>query len=508
MFRQRGRYLGRKRHVERSEEAFTLHTRQDENGEESEGDEEELEEGPPRGPNENANENATRVAPGRPTRLPLPPGLQRPDDEVLPSEPVQVPGTPTGTPEPPFSSVSSVIETVEPAPTAPVVPPDGPPPPPLPSPPPGIIPIANPSTPAVSSTTTEPSTTTRSTTPTTSRTPTAPNLPIIFPTTFLTSSIRISPSLSSSPIPSSTPTTSDIPVVSSPPPSLGPGPDNDPNAAAQVDPPTATLKPGAKAGIAMGTLAAVAMLASLLFFLWRRHHLRKARDSLTFSTSTSGDHGGTGHSHGAETAEIAQVQRMEARPDARSDEQILNELLASAYAHQNGNAPGAVSSSSATTIADEKAQQVRTVLDRFPAPPVRNSFVPDGDAQGQEQVQGQGQGGMLQVPNAQLRNSIASWLRRHHPLQLNPMAGRGSREGSLKSPGTPGTPRSVGSGSGSGVSGSLGVPSQGVPSPRSQKFVGGEASSVSEEKKGSPNNETSAHLGEEHGLGLGVGTAR
>src|SRR5207237_1195740 len=61
------------------------------------------------------------------------------------------------------------------------------------------------------------------------------------------------------------------------------------------------------------------------------------------------------------------------------DSQILRDLLAAAHAHQNGAA------SDTSSTLDEKAA------------------------------------GAV-VENAQIRHSIASWLRRHHPLKLNPMA--------------------------------------------------------------------------------------
>ena len=78
--------------------------------------------------------------------------------------------------------------------------------------------------------------------------------------------------------------------------------------------------------------------------------------------------------------------------DPRTDSQILDDLMAQAYAHQNGGGipTGYVVSS------DEKKQNgtVVTILDGAPPP----------------------------GHQPEIRSSIASWLRRHHPLQLNPMS--------------------------------------------------------------------------------------
>ncbi|KAK0658024.1 hypothetical protein B0T16DRAFT_402893 [Cercophora newfieldiana] len=415
MFRPGGRHLRRRRYID--EEALALLARDDESGVESgsedgiESDVEELE-----GEEKEEKDKATKVAPGRPTGLPLPPGLRPPIEGVLPTgEPIPpTPGSPADVSSVSFESTLGAAPSPSPAPPQP--------------PAPGIIPVENPSAPALPSASGGPSAAPSSTTTTTATR--APNLPITFPTTFRTSSIPIASStLYSSGLPSST--TSDIPVVDeSPTPSPYPGPGSDPNPAAQVDPPKATLKPGAKAGIAMGTIAGVAMLASLLFFLWRRYHLRKARDSLTFFTSpTAGAPGPE-----ATTSRVGD-------PLTRTDSQILNDLLATAYAHQNGRTtpPG---------IASEKAHQVLTVLDRVPPP------------EGEDNVHGANG-----IPNATIRSSIASWLRRHHPLQLNPMADgedARSREGSINSPSSPRSPGIGGSGS---IPKSPGIPKS--PSPLS-----------------------------------------
>jgi len=69
-------------------------------------------------------------------------------------------------------------------------------------------------------------------------------------------------------------------------------------------------------------------------------------------------------------------------------------------------------------------------------------LIPDGYV-----VAGEKKTDSLVVPQAEIRLSIASWLRRHHPLQLNPMSDRNSmrsvsRCGSATPTSNPTTPRS------------------------------------------------------------------
>ncbi|KAK1752787.1 hypothetical protein QBC47DRAFT_432561 [Echria macrotheca] len=164
-------------------------------------------------------------------------------------------------------------------------------------------------------------------------------------------------------------------------------------------------QPGAKAGIAVGSIAGAALLISILFLLWRRSQTRKSRRSVL-----------------SEMRPAISAPTPGAGRDGRTDSQILADLMATAHAHQNGNA-----SSSATSSTDEKGTVVVNVAE-----------------------------------NAQIRSSIASWLRRHHPLQLNDPAAeraslrsvsRGGSEGG-SGPGTPRTPRTPGTaGSVSPVSG-------------------------------------------------------
>jgi len=239
------------------------------------------------------------------------------------------------------------------------------------------------------------------------------------------------------------------------------------------------------------------MLASLLFFLWRRHHLRKARDSLIFSTprATHMSHSQRAPPPSGPTAAGTGTGVASTTPSDRTDAQILNDLLATAYAHQNGRPPPPSSGNSSSGLSDEKRNQVVTILDRVSSPADSRSLThaypypqvpPHPHAQSPTQAPSpshqptsdQHPGGGIPAslpPNAEIRSSIASWLRRHHPLQLNPMAGRAdSREGSLRSPSTPGSPRSLASAASSASFGAGAMPkSPGFPVPKSPSPSGG-----------------------------------
>ncbi|KAK4220299.1 hypothetical protein QBC37DRAFT_5773 [Rhypophila decipiens] len=169
----------------------------------------------------------------------------------------------------------------------------------------------------------------------------------------------------------------------------------------ETDAPVATSAPsrgglnaGAKAGIAVGTIAGVALLAGLLFFLWRWKRARKGHrldddaPELPYSNANN-QTGATGPS---------------ATIDPRSNSQILDDLIAASYAHQNG---GTMPAGGVWSAQDEKRDLEHANVANI-APQSRQ----------------------LEDDQPQIRFSIASWLRRHHPLKLNPM---GSKRGSMAS---------------------------------------------------------------------------
>lgn len=114
-------------------------------------------------------------------------------------------------------------------------------------------------------------------------------------------------------------------------------------------------------------VAAAALIVSVFFFLWRRFQAQKHRRSEIIDSGSSGS--------------TPQVK------ETRTDAEILRDLMATAHAHQNGGA----------------------------------GLIPEGYV-----VAGEKKTDSLVVPQAEIRSSIASWLRRHHPLQLNPMSDRNS----------------------------------------------------------------------------------
>ncbi|KAK3341991.1 hypothetical protein B0T25DRAFT_559750 [Lasiosphaeria hispida] len=127
----------------------------------------------------------------------------------------------------------------------------------------------------------------------------------------------------------------------------------------------AGLPAGAKAGIALGAIAGLALLSGLLFILWRRRLSSKPTTTTTPPPA-----------------------------NPRTDSQILNDLMSAAHAHQNGNGNGSsFPQHYIPTDADEKHPSGSRVT-LLEAAPVG--------------------------PQPVIRSSIASWLRRHHPLKLNP----------------------------------------------------------------------------------------
>ncbi|KAK1827421.1 hypothetical protein QBC39DRAFT_176481 [Podospora conica] len=143
----------------------------------------------------------------------------------------------------------------------------------------------------------------------------------------------------------------------------------------------AGIKPGAQAGIALGSIAGIALLAGLFFFLFRWIRTRRFHSAITVESRPRRH----GHTRSNSTFQLAQPPPTYT-PHTNTntaqqprDSQVLRDLLAAAHAHQNGAA------SDRSSTLNEKT-------------------------------------GGAGVENAQIRHSIASWLRRHHPLKLNPMA--------------------------------------------------------------------------------------
>lgn len=147
-------------------------------------------------------------------------------------------------------------------------------------------------------------------------------------------------------------------------------------------------------------LAGVALLAGLLFFLWRwkrsrkGHRLDDSAPELPYSNANK-FHPNT---HQGPSATI----------DPRSNSQILDDLIAASYAHQNG---GSLPAGGAWSSQDEKRDM-------------------EGAAAAAHIGNLSPQSRQIEEPQPQIRFSIASWLRRHHPLKLNPM---GSKRGSMAS---------------------------------------------------------------------------
>ncbi|KAB5559583.1 hypothetical protein GE09DRAFT_60759 [Coniochaeta sp. 2T2.1] len=124
------------------------------------------------------------------------------------------------------------------------------------------------------------------------------------------------------------------------------------------------LSAGAKAGIAIGVIAAVALLATMAFLLFKRRSRRDRNNAPPMPN----------HSH-----------NLNPPGGTRTQSQIIADMMASANAMQNGGIPSPYRP-------DEKS----------PISPLAGGEQP------------------------QIRTSIASWLRRHHPLNLNPQDGRAS----------------------------------------------------------------------------------
>ncbi|KAK3328799.1 hypothetical protein B0H66DRAFT_596414 [Apodospora peruviana] len=145
------------------------------------------------------------------------------------------------------------------------------------------------------------------------------------------------------------------------------------------------LSAGQKAGIALGVIGLVALLCGLGYFLWKRYLVHREREIASWSSSPNN---ATPPAHPDASATI----------DPRTNSQILDDLIAASYAHQNGGGTSPAVGFVATT--DEK-----TPDGTYPV-----SILPPAPKGSQPEI----------------RSSIASWLRRHHPLHLNPLSQRGS----------------------------------------------------------------------------------
>ncbi|KAK3693463.1 hypothetical protein B0T22DRAFT_449853 [Podospora appendiculata] len=146
------------------------------------------------------------------------------------------------------------------------------------------------------------------------------------------------------------------------------------------------LSSGAKAGIAIGTIAGVAILVAL-FLVVRKRYIARFNQALPAQKPPF--NGSAAQGRGP--------------PDARTQSQILDELMAASYAHQNGGAA--------------------------PAPAASFNAFPNGFMANEKESDGSYPVTIIQpIPQRQpeLRTSFASWLRRHHPLKLNPLSSRGS----------------------------------------------------------------------------------
>ncbi|KAB5585164.1 hypothetical protein GE09DRAFT_1276764 [Coniochaeta sp. 2T2.1] len=148
------------------------------------------------------------------------------------------------------------------------------------------------------------------------------------------------------------------------------------------------LSAGAKAGIAIGVISAVALLATLAFVLFKR----RARRDNNSAPAMPPDHNHN-HNHNQPGG-------------TRTQSQIIADMVASANAMQNGGIPSPYHP-------DEKS----------PISPLAGGEQP------------------------QIRTSIASWLRRHHPLNLNPQDGRASTASASKTPSLASVPKTPTTGS-------------------------------------------------------------
>ncbi|KAK1778015.1 hypothetical protein QBC45DRAFT_415396 [Copromyces sp. CBS 386.78] len=169
------------------------------------------------------------------------------------------------------------------------------------------------------------------------------------------------------------------------------------------------MSAGAKAGIAIGVVAGVTMLGIVCFWIFKCFRLRKSEAESEssirafISGSKSGSDGDSGLPPPATAAGGVGADQLSTNLDPRSNSQILDELLAASYAHQNGQDGN-------NTYSIPSGYVVPTALGEKGA----DSAYPVTIIQPEPTHQ------------PELRKSVASWLRKHHPLKLNPLSIRGS----------------------------------------------------------------------------------
>ncbi|WQF83632.1 hypothetical protein CDEST_08646 [Colletotrichum destructivum] len=152
--------------------------------------------------------------------------------------------------------------------------------------------------------------------------------------------------------------------------------------------------------IAFGTIAIAALFLVLGIGIWwcvRYQKRRKARKMYDRNISPDGSFWDPS----------ATFSSPSAAPVRRSPSSVMAELMGHAYAAENGHgAAGAYASDNA----DRNSLTPQGYLDEKRHDPARQLPI------------------LEPAPVAQpnVRNSFASWIRRHHPLKLNPMSGRNS----------------------------------------------------------------------------------
>lgn len=154
------------------------------------------------------------------------------------------------------------------------------------------------------------------------------------------------------------------------------------------------------------------MLGVVLFWLFKCFRSRKSEADSESSIRAFLSGGKSGPGDGGlpppATAAGAGVgaDQLSANFDPRSNSQILDELIAASYAHQNG--------------------QDNNANNNYSIP---NGYVLSSTALDEKQADGAYPVTIIQpAPTHQpeVRKSVASWLRKHHPLKLNPLSIRGS----------------------------------------------------------------------------------
>ncbi|KAL0940549.1 uncharacterized protein CTRU02_203312 [Colletotrichum truncatum] len=145
--------------------------------------------------------------------------------------------------------------------------------------------------------------------------------------------------------------------------------------------------------IAFGTIAIAALFLCIGWGLWWFIRYRKRRQARQMYDRSM--------SPGSAIWNPASTFSPPTMPSRRAPSSIMAELMGAAYAAENGNAGYGPDRNSLTPqgYLDEKTYDPSRQLPILEPAPVHQ-------------------------PN--VRNSIASWIRRHHPLKLNPLSGRSS----------------------------------------------------------------------------------